>query len=84
MTPKLLRPYILQPLQNGIALFPLDDVKNNALDFKNIRVFTDLEGTYDYCNNPDKLLCAIRELVENGEEQDIPHLIPIPKNSEDS
>lgn len=67
MTPKLTRPFVIQPTANGIALFPLDMVQGGAIDFLEIKVFTQIEASYGYPNDPEKLLGFIRELVEKGE-----------------
>lgn len=67
MTPKLTRPFVIQPTANGIALFPLDMVQGGAIDFAKIKVFTVIEETYEYTTDPEKLLGFIRELVEKGE-----------------
>lgn len=67
MTPKLTRPFILQPVANGVAMFPLELASDGKMDFSKIRIFTQIEASYDYPQNPEKLLGFIRELVENGE-----------------
>jgi hypothetical protein len=67
MTPKLTRPFVIQPTANGIAIFPLDMVKSGTLDLAQIQVFTVIEETYEYTTDPEKLLGFIRELVEKGE-----------------
>jgi hypothetical protein len=64
---KLTRPFVIQPTANGIAVFPLEMVKSGTLDFLEIKVFTKVEASYDYPNDPEKLLGFIRELVEKGE-----------------
>ena len=58
MTPKLTRPYIIQPTANGIALFPAGE----KLDFSTVKVFTDV---WDFKTH-------LVELLENGESPQTP------------
>ena len=75
MNPKLSRPYVLQPVANGIALFPLEMAQKGTLDFAKIHVFTEMERTYEYPSE-GKLLNAIAKLIENGDSPN-PDQIPL-------